>query len=171
MDGFTPVLLGRIPGGLLVAGYPHHSQPLSAFQTPGHIVSSSTVQHFDPNSEQAETVLYPCGTVAIGQFEPCSHSSVQVLCCSCAGCAADVWSCGREFPRPHWEHYEAPSLAGYFGINVVLWMFALVVLVLSCTEIPVWIICITWFLVSLAVTMILVGAGLVISVIGSLLGL
>lgn len=115
--------------------------------------STDTVplQQVDPDSPEAEVAFYPCGTVAIGQYEPCPHSSVQVLCCSCAGCAHEVWTCGRIQPRPSWVQYEAAYISTVYGTNAGLWTMALAILVLFCTQVPEWILFIWYLCLCLAV--------------------
>jgi hypothetical protein len=66
----------------------------------------------DPaDADTAETVIYRCGTLAPGAVhEPCQHSVLYVLCCTCAGCPNDVWACGKKPVADSWLWYEAHSL-------------------------------------------------------------
>ena len=64
----------------------------------------------DGDGADAELVIYHCGTTAPGHVhDPCQHSAVQVLCCTCAGCMFDLWSCRQDQLEPQW--WEANSLA------------------------------------------------------------
>lgn len=122
----------------------------------------------DPDSEQAETALYPCGTVALGQYEPCAHSSVQVLCCACAGCSRDIWSCGRQTPRPDWSYYEAAFIARLFGrfigVKTALWFTAIMIIAFLCTQIPYWALYLWYFLFCCGIASIALSVGQLLSV-------
>lgn len=84
----------------------------------------------EASDESREVALYPCGTIALGQYEPCAHSQVQVLCCTCAGCTQDMWSCGRDVPRPTASTYELEYWVSKFSTPTVLAMFAVLALIL-----------------------------------------
>ncbi len=92
-------------------------------------MSVQTPQRFDPRDATLitpavldtptelleKTVLYDCGTAAPGQVhDPCQHSTVMVLCCNCAGCTFDWWSCGQEPITDSYLWWEAHVIADRF---------------------------------------------------------
>lgn len=118
-------------------------------------MSASTLERLDdvvilhPDSEEAETVLYPCGTVMLTAYQPCQHSTIQVLCCSCAGCMHDVWTCGRQQPRPTWTRCEADYIANAFGTNASLFVFSVLLIWLIVAHVPQVSMWVAWFLLRL----------------------
>lgn len=96
----------------------------------------------DPERTESteKTVLYDCGTAAPGQVhDPCQHSTVTVLCCTCAGCMFDVWACAQAVPADSWVWWEAHVIAERFDPWVrhpyALVLYALLVVFLLASQI------------------------------------
>jgi hypothetical protein len=67
------------------------------------------------DSAEAEIVLRCGNTTPAGQVhDPCQHSTVQVLCCQCAGCMFDLWSCGQSPVADSYAWWEVHVLAETF---------------------------------------------------------
>jgi hypothetical protein len=66
------------------------------------------------DSAEAEIVLR-CGTISEGWVsDPCQHSTIQVMCCTCAGCMFDLWSCGQSSISDSYAWWEAHIIAEKF---------------------------------------------------------
>lgn len=112
------------------------------------------------DTDLAERAIFACGTIAPGQVhEPCQHSTVQVLCCTCAGCTSDLWSCGRSLPRDSYAWYEADVIGAWFGTTPALILLALMVLVVLTShviELVAWMVAL---IVALGIGGLILGAG------------
>lgn len=81
-------------------------EPIAALETPEVNPARDRAAGAD-----AELVIYDCGTTAPGYVhDPCQHSTVQVLCCTCAGCMFDRWSCGTKPVPDGWLWWEAQQI-------------------------------------------------------------
>jgi uncharacterized membrane protein len=70
--------------------------------------------------------LDSCGfDVPASGLDACVHSTVVNLCCVCAGCANQVWWCGRPVPF-YLQRTDSPwqRHAKWIGIALLVWLVA-----------------------------------------------
>jgi hypothetical protein len=117
----------------------------------------ATLEGLDPaDHAQAETALYQCGTIAPGNVhDPCQHSLVRVLCCTCAGCVMDVWFCGFEISDP-WGTFSAQQIAAradpWMRSEYALLVYAFVAIAMLTSHVIQMVCWVVFFALALALT-------------------